>query len=113
MTPTCLMWLVWQERNTRIFEDKARTLENLKCLLFRTLFLWTRVWGCTNCTVVSDFLVLFPLALDLFVFVFLFKVFIIVHMMFNFFSIKVLLPIKKMLNRHIGLRMKTICLMIM
>ena len=71
MTPTCLMWLVWQERNTRIFEDKARTLENLKCLLFRTLFLWTRVWGCTNCTVVSDFLVLFPLALDLFVFFFL------------------------------------------
>ena len=26
MAPACLMWLVWQERNARIFEDKARTL---------------------------------------------------------------------------------------
>ena len=43
--------------NARIFEDKARTLEHLKCLLFRTLFLWARIWGCTNCTAVADFLV--------------------------------------------------------
>ena len=57
MIPACLMQLVWQERNARIFEDKARTLEHLKCLLLRTLFLWARVWGCTNCTIVSDFLV--------------------------------------------------------
>ena len=57
MVPACLMWLVWQERNARIFEDKARTLEHLICLLSRTLFLWTCVWGCTNCTAVSDFLV--------------------------------------------------------
>ena len=51
------MWLVQQERNARIFEDKTRTLEHLKCLLFRTLFLWARVWVCTNCTAVFDFLV--------------------------------------------------------
>ena len=51
------MWLVWPERNARIFEDKARTLEHLKCLIFCTLFLWARVWGWTNYTVVSDFLV--------------------------------------------------------
>ena len=43
--------------NARIFEDKARTLEHLKCLLFRTLFLWARIWGCTNYTAVADFLV--------------------------------------------------------
>ena len=53
MVLTCLMWLVQQERNARIFEDNARTLEHLKCLLF----LWARVWGCTNFTAVSDFLV--------------------------------------------------------
>ena len=52
-----MLWLVWQERNALIFEDNARTLEHLKCLLFRTLFLWARVWGCTNCIAVSDFLV--------------------------------------------------------
>ena len=57
MVPACLMWLVWQERNARIFEDKVRNLEHLKCLLFRTLFLWARIWGCMNCIAVADFLV--------------------------------------------------------
>ena len=33
-----MLWLVWQERNALIFEDKVGTLEHLKCLLFRTLF---------------------------------------------------------------------------
>ena len=51
------MWLVWQECNACIFEDKARNLEHLKCLLFRTLFLWACILGCTNCTAVADFLV--------------------------------------------------------
>ena len=57
LVPAYLMWLVWQECNACIFEDKARTLEHLKCLLFRTLFLWASVWGCMNCTAASDFLV--------------------------------------------------------
>ena len=52
-----MLWLVWQEPNALIFEDKVKTLEHLKCLLFRTLFLWACVWGCTNCTAVFDFLV--------------------------------------------------------
>ena len=51
--------------------------------------------GIYFCIISAIFQFLFPLALDLFVFVFLFKVFTIVNMMFNFFSIKVLLPIKK------------------
>ena len=57
MASACLMWLVWQECNACIFEDKARNLEHLKCLLFRTLFLWACILGCTNCTAVADFLV--------------------------------------------------------
>ena len=57
MVPACLMWLVWQERNARIFEDNVRNLEHLKCLLFHTLFLWAHIWGCTNCTAVVDFIV--------------------------------------------------------
>ena len=36
MVPACLMWLVWQERNTRTFEDKERILDHLKSLLFGT-----------------------------------------------------------------------------
>jgi len=57
LVPAYLIWLIWPECNACIFEDKARTLEHLKCLLFRTLLLWARVWGCTNCTTVSNFLV--------------------------------------------------------
>ena len=57
MVPACLMWLVWQERNTRTFEDRERTLDHLKSCLFGTLFLWARIWGCTNCISLFDFLV--------------------------------------------------------
>ena len=57
MVPTCLMWLVWQECNARIFDDKERTLDHLKSLLFGTLFHWARTWGCTNCISLSDFIV--------------------------------------------------------
>ena len=44
MVPACLMWLVWKERNTSIFEDKERSLDLLKAFLFGTLFQWMRVW---------------------------------------------------------------------
>ena len=91
----CLMWLVWQERNARIFEDKARTLEHLKCLLFRTLFLWARIWGCTNCTAVADFLV--SISFSSWSSCICFIVQSVHHREHGvqFFSIKVLLPIKK------------------
>ena len=57
MAPACLMWLVWQECNTHIFEDKERMLDHLKSLLFGTLFHWTCIWGCTNCISIPKFLV--------------------------------------------------------
>ena len=40
-----------------VFEDKERTLDHLNILLFGTLFIWARVWGCMNCTSLFDFLV--------------------------------------------------------
>ena len=70
MVPACLMCLVWQERNACIFEDKARTLEHLKCLLFRTLFLWARIWGCPHCTAVADFFSFYFLQLLIFLYLF-------------------------------------------
>lgn len=51
-----LMWIIWQERNTRIFEDSERPLDLLKPLLFGSLFLWTLIWGCTSCISISDYL---------------------------------------------------------
>ena len=56
MVPACLIWLVWTERNTCIFEDNERTLNLLKPLLFGTLFQWAHVWGFTNCISISNFL---------------------------------------------------------
>ena len=35
-----LIWVVWQERNARIFEDKARNLENLWDSIHFLTFLW-------------------------------------------------------------------------
>ena len=88
MVPACLMWLVWQERNTRTFEDKERTLDHLKSLLFGTLFLWAHIWGCTNCIFLFDFLASSSFSSWFFCIYFLFRVFTIVSMMFNFFNIK-------------------------
>ena len=56
MVLACLMWLVWQECNTHIFEDNERPLDLLKSLLRGTLFQWARIWGCTNCISISKFL---------------------------------------------------------
>ena len=86
MVPACLMWLVWQECNARIFDDKERTLDHLKSLLFGTLFHWARTWGCTNCISLSDFIVSISFSSWLYCICFLFTVFTIVNMMFNFFN---------------------------
>ena len=40
MIPICIMWCLWQERNERTFEDKERSMEELKIFFFRTLCTW-------------------------------------------------------------------------
>ncbi|KAF5457906.1 hypothetical protein F2P56_021979 [Juglans regia] len=40
MIPNCILWCLWQERNERIFEDKERSIAELKMLFFRTLCTW-------------------------------------------------------------------------
>ena len=49
MVPTCLMWLIWKERNARTFEETERKVDCVKSLLLRTLFEWSRIWGFTHC----------------------------------------------------------------
>ena len=56
MVPTCLMWLVWKERNAQNFEDIERSIDMVKNLMARTLFEWSRIWGLTQCSSLSDFL---------------------------------------------------------
>ena len=54
--PTCLMWLIWRERNTRTFEDIKRSVDLLKSLLVGTLFEWSRIWDFTLYFFIFDFL---------------------------------------------------------
>lgn len=36
--PSCVMWLVWRERNSHVFEDIERSVPQLKSQLVGTLF---------------------------------------------------------------------------
>ena len=38
--PLCVMWVLWRERNLRVFEGQERTVLDLKLVLLRTLFDW-------------------------------------------------------------------------
>jgi uncharacterized membrane protein len=44
MVPSCLMWCLWREINDKCFEDRERTLEEIKALFFCTLYLLTVVF---------------------------------------------------------------------
>ena len=56
LVPGCLMWIVWLERNRWSFEDKKKTLDELKLLCHRSLLEWSRCWGFTDCSFLSEFL---------------------------------------------------------
>ena len=56
LVPRCLMWIVWLERNRRSFEDKEKTLDELKLLCHRSLLKWSRYWGFANCSSLFEFL---------------------------------------------------------
>jgi hypothetical protein len=49
--PHCLMWYIWRERNDWHFEDRERTILELKLLFFQTLFEW--VVGLGICSIHS------------------------------------------------------------
>ena len=57
MIPVCFMWLIWRECNLCMFEDIERPVDLVKSLLVGTLFEWSRIWGFTYCTSMSDFLI--------------------------------------------------------
>ena len=52
-----LMWWVWKECNAWTFEDTERPIYQLKNLLARTLFEWSRIWSLTHCISLSFFLI--------------------------------------------------------
>ena len=56
MVPAYLMWLIWREQNTHMFEDVEKSVDFLKSLLVGTLFGWSHIWGFTQCISVFDFM---------------------------------------------------------
>ena len=56
MVPSCLMWVVWMERNRHSFEAIEKSLDQLQALSQSTLFEWARCWGSSNCSSTSEFL---------------------------------------------------------
>ena len=104
LIPGCIMWTVWLERNRRSFENKEKTLDELKVLSHRSLFEWSRCWGFTESSSLPEFLsslrfsIWFPSSL----FGCLFLLFLIVHhhehlvlFIFYLLIIVLILPIKK------------------
>ncbi len=57
LVPHCLMWTVWRERNSRIFDDVDLSITKLEELFFGCLFYWARVWGLTKVISLAAFAV--------------------------------------------------------
>jgi hypothetical protein len=56
LVPSCLFWILWQERNSRIFENEKRTVSQLYKLFSNTLYDWAIAWGYSSSTSVIAFL---------------------------------------------------------
>ena len=54
--PGCLMWIVWLERNCCSFENKEKTLDELKVLCQRSFFEWYHCWGFTDSSSLLEFI---------------------------------------------------------
>jgi hypothetical protein len=54
--PLCVMWVLWRERNLRVFEGQERTVLELKLVLLRTLFDWLHCSSSYNPSYFEEFL---------------------------------------------------------
>jgi hypothetical protein len=55
MSPLCLMWCIWRERNARCFEDREISVEELKNILVKSLYTWTKAYNISQFSNFSDF----------------------------------------------------------
>jgi hypothetical protein len=54
--PACLMWTIWKERNQRTFEDVSKADNQILEGFIQTLFDWSKTWGFSSCTSLSEFI---------------------------------------------------------
>ena len=64
LVPLCLMWTIWHERNSRIFEDEEHSRTKMSELFFDLLFDWARVWGLTAEVSLPNFVVSLNFSMD-------------------------------------------------
>ncbi len=57
LVPSCLMWTLWRERNSRTFEEKSSTPDQLLEVFVNSLFDWARTWGFSAASSVPEFVV--------------------------------------------------------
>uniref|UniRef100_A0A2N9ECT1 Reverse transcriptase zinc-binding domain-containing protein n=1 Tax=Fagus sylvatica TaxID=28930 RepID=A0A2N9ECT1_FAGSY len=56
MVPPYLLWTLWRERNSRIFENTERMDSQLQELFSNTLYDWATAWGYSRSDSVTSFL---------------------------------------------------------
>jgi hypothetical protein len=56
MTPLCVMWCLWRERNARNFEDCENEIIELKKKVLQTLFSWRVLWHSSQVSTFAEFL---------------------------------------------------------
>ena len=56
LTPLCLMWCIWRERNWRTFEAGDKSDDQLLANFSGSLFDWSRAWGLTSSDSIPMFL---------------------------------------------------------
>jgi hypothetical protein len=57
MVPPCILWILWRERNSRIFENTERSVSQLQELFSNTLYDWAKAWGYSRSDSVTSFLI--------------------------------------------------------
>jgi hypothetical protein len=59
LVPLCLLWCIWRERNSRLFEDRKTSIVELQKRLLNMLHIWIVPHHCLNDFTFVDFLNLF------------------------------------------------------
>ena len=63
MVPSCLMCIVWTDKNPRSFENTDKSLVQLQTLCQKTLFDWSRCWGFSDYSTILEFISSLSIAL--------------------------------------------------
>ena len=61
VTPLCVIWCIWRERNARIFEDKECSMDGVRKNMIAMLHVWTMAHYHNEIPTIEEFLHMCPL----------------------------------------------------